>query len=152
MATPLPLPLALPLRLPLPTPATTLASGPAAARLPDVEQPRIGMASAHAPAAATTPVATSPVVPLSSLRLRHYVEPHYPRQAAVQALSGTVRLAFMVNASGETQDVRIVKSEPDDTFDDAALAAVKRWRFDPATDGSTGPVRTEVRLVFKPAD
>ncbi|MCE7903013.1 MAG: serine/threonine protein kinase [Gammaproteobacteria bacterium PRO9] len=96
MATPLPLPLALPLRLPLPTPATTLASGPAAARLPDVEQPRIGMASAHAPAAATTPVATSPVVPLSSLRLRHYVEPHYPRQAAVQALSGTVRLAFMV--------------------------------------------------------
>lgn len=151
-ATPLPLPLALPLRLPLPAPATTLESGPAAARLPDVEQPRIDMASTRAPAAATTPVATSPVVPLSSLRLRHYVEPHYPRQAAVQALSGTVRLAFMVTASGETQDVRIVQSEPDDTFDDAALAAVKRWRFDPATDSSAGPVRTEVRLVFKPAD
>lgn len=84
--------------------------------------------------------------------MRHYTEPHYPRSAAARQLSGSVRLAFTVNDAGETEDVQVMDSEPADVFDEAALNAVKRWRFDPPGNGAGKTVRTEVRLVFKPVD
>lgn len=84
--------------------------------------------------------------------MRHYTEPHYPRSAAARRLSGSVRLAFTVNDAGETEDAQVMDSEPADVFDEAALNAVKRWRFDPPGNGAGKTVRTEVRLVFKPVD
>jgi protein TonB len=42
-------------------------------------------------------------------------------------------------------------SSPEEVFDDAAVKAVKQWRFEPATkDGQAVPTRTMIRLKFDP--
>lgn len=45
---------------------------------------------------------------------------------------GSVRLHVMVNAAGEAETVRIKSSSGYDRLDQAALAAVRQWRFVPA--------------------
>jgi protein TonB len=40
-----------------------------------------------------------------------------------------------VREDGTVGEVLIVDSRPKDTFDDAVLAAVPRWRFEPAQIG-----------------
>lgn len=109
--------------LPTPTPATTPPAG----------------ATAGTPAAA-------PAVPFSSLTVRRYVEPDYPRNAAARRLPGWVDVAFAVDASGRTREVRVVGAEPPGVFDEAALAAVRRWRF----AATTGPVDSQIRVRFEP--
>jgi protein TonB len=56
-----------------------------------------------------------------------------------------------VTVEGKVIDARVVESEPRRTFDSAARDAVRRWRFEPATQGgapiaSTSRVRLEFRL------
>ena len=94
-----------------------------------------------------------PTVPFSSLTVRRYVEPAYPRNAASRRVAGWVDVAFAVDPSGRTRDVRVVAADPPAVFDAAATAAVRRWRFaELAPDGGTapGPVNTRVRVRFDP--
>ncbi len=88
---------------------------------------------------------TSARVPFSSLVVRRYVEPAYPRNAMARRVSGWVEVNFSVDATGRTRDVRVRNAEPPGVFDDAALAAVRRWRFE---EGN--PVTSGIRLRFDP--
>ena len=47
---------------------------------------------------------------------------------------GRVRIAFIVNPRGRVERPRIVDST-DSVFDGPALAAVRKWRFEPAKSG-----------------
>lgn len=58
--------------------------------------------------------------------------PEYPRRAALQGLEGYVDVSFDVQASGATENIRVVHAEPERVFDRAAVNAVKRWKFQPA--------------------
>ena len=89
------------------------------------------------------------LVPLSSLGLRRYVEPAYPRDAAVHRVAGWVDVAFTVDASGRTRDVRVLRAYPPQLFDAVALAAVRRWRFAPS-DAPSRPANSGIRLRFNP--
>ncbi len=43
-----------------------------------------------------------------------------------------------MNKKGEPEDVHVVSAEPAGTFDRAAIAAVRRWRYEPLViDGRT---------------
>jgi TonB family protein len=112
------------------------------------------------PAAATAPEATPPVaaetgssgdgpVPFSRLKVRRYVAPRYPRNALTRRVAGWVEVGFTVDTSGRTRAVRVLNAEPPGMFDDAALAAVNRWRFDTA-GGVDPPFDSEIRLRFQP--
>lgn len=61
-------------------------------------------------------------------------EPRYPRQAAIDGVEGYVVFVFDVSSDGRINNVRKVKSVPEDVFDDAALHALKKWKFKPALD------------------
>jgi protein TonB len=75
--------------------------------------------------------------------------PSYPAGARSKGITGAVTLSIQVDAQGRVTDVRVLKSEPAGTFDDAAVRAVRGWRFQPATyQGQPVAVRVEQRLAF----
>ncbi len=64
--------------------------------------------------------------------------PRYPSHALKNSTEGWVQVRFFIDTNGRPTDVSIVESEPNDTFDDAALKSVKKWRFSPARNQTTG--------------
>jgi protein TonB len=50
---------------------------------------------------------------------------------------GTVQLRVRVSAEGQALDVQLAKSSGYSRLDEAALAAVKQWKFQPALRGDT---------------
>ena len=61
-----------------------------------------------------------------------------------------VVISFVVTEQGTTRDITVVKHfKPD--FDSAAIDAVRRWTFEPATkDGKPVAIRLETEVTFRP--
>ena len=85
------------------------------------------------------------MVPVSSLTRINYVAPKYPRSAQRRNVTGSVDVAFTILENGTVTDVVVLDSTPGRIFDQAAIDAVTKWRFEPP-----GPAakRTAVRLAF----
>ena len=66
------------------------------------------------------------------------VAPVYPELAKRMNITGVVRVLITVTTSGSVKDAKLVGGHP--VLANAALDAVKRWRFEPATQESTGIV------------
>ncbi len=58
--------------------------------------------------------------------------PDYPALSRRQGEEGRVLMKVLVSAEGAAEDVQIEKSSGSDRLDNAAVSAVKRWRFIPA--------------------
>jgi len=90
------------------------------------------------------------IVQAKSLKLVREVPPSYPREAERQGLSGWVDVEFTVAPNGTTQDLVVRGAQPLRTFDQSAIDAVKRWRFEPVMrDGVPVPQRAAVRIRFQ---
>nr|WP_321256791.1 energy transducer TonB [uncultured Pseudodesulfovibrio sp.] len=59
------------------------------------------------------------------------VPPDYPYVAKRNRVEGEVVVRMLVTAKGKPQNLSINSSTPAGIFDDAALRAAKRWRFQP---------------------
>jgi protein TonB len=77
------------------------------------------------------------------------VPPQYPPAAAERGIEGWVRVQFSVTAVGSVRDVAVVDSEPGTIFDDAALAAVARWRYNPRIDGGVAVERVGLETLLR---
>jgi protein TonB len=76
------------------------------------------------------------------------IEPDYPEAARRAHLDGTVILEATIAASGEIQQVRVLKSL-NPLLDEAAVRAVRGWRYRPATlNGRAVPVFLTVTVRF----
>lgn len=83
-------------------------------------------------------------------RPRERTPPAFPARARSLGQSGWVTLSFVVDIDGSTQDVHVVDADPPAVFDEAALAAVRGWRFDPGQEaGSHVAVRVRQTLRFE---
>lgn len=85
----------------------------------------------------------------ASLKRTRYVPPEFPSKALSQHVSGSVTVEYTVDASGDPRDVRVIEATPPGVFDKSAIAAVKRWHYDPVNvNGSPVevPVRTSIRF------
>ncbi|WP_339075085.1 TonB family protein [Teredinibacter turnerae] len=60
-------------------------------------------------------------------------QPVYPARALRNATEGYVDVIFDVTALGTTENIRILESMPHGMFENAALAAVARWKYQPKT-------------------
>jgi len=75
--------------------------------------------------------------------------PNYPRPALQAQQTGWVVVAFTIDAEGRTRDVRVVDSQPRIVFDHAAVDAVNRYRFTPATkDGVAVSSTRQQKIEF----
>jgi TonB family protein len=61
---------------------------------------------------------------------RQCPKPDYPRNARRQDIEGEPKLSFDIDENGHTMNVRIATSSGNEELDQAAVAAVQRWRFD----------------------
>jgi protein TonB len=103
-------------------------------------------------AADTSPAPAGPrQVTLSELSFRRYVEPRDRRGTRAPAPAGWVELGFTVGTDGEPREITITDSSPPGRYEESALAAVRRWRFEPVIEGGQAVERrTGVRLRFQP--
>jgi TonB family protein len=85
------------------------------------------------------------------LKRTRYVAPEFPERALTQKVSGVVVVEFVVDVNGEPRDVRVVSAEPAGLFDRAAVAAVRRWRYETVMVDNVPtevPARTSIRFAL----
>ena len=105
------------------------------------------------PATAPPPIAAPPVntAATSDAVVQSSPAPRYPQDALRRGLGGTVKVRASIAADGSVADVALAEGSGNRDLDRAALEAVRRWRFKPATRNGQ-PVASEVSvpIVFSP--
>lgn len=76
--------------------------------------------------------------------------PRYPTAAMRANQEGWVELSFTITSGGDVSDVKVVDAQPRHVFDRAAIDAVSRWKYQPATQEGTPVASTKrQRIEFK---
>ncbi len=126
-----------------PAPPPPAPPAPPAAPMPVPVAPADVPAPAGPPQGATADTAPRPLATPG---------PSYPRASLRRGETGEVLLRIHVGANGRTTSVDIVRSSGFQRLDQAAVNAVRRWRFEPATrDGQAVPGEVQVPVDFTPA-
>lgn len=82
-------------------------------------------------------------------RLLKEVQPKYPERAKKMGISGYVKVYLVVDVYGQISQARVLTSEPSGYgFEEAALKAVREWKFEPAKLGSY-PVQQKATKEFR---
>lgn len=164
---PEPKPLPKPERKPVPQPQSRPVPEPVPTAEPAIDPVKETPAPAVTPlpvAAAPAPpdpapvvVQPAPPVPEPAIEPPRYnaaylsnPPPPYPLAARRRGIEGTVLVRAEISAGGECLRVELKKTSGADILDQAALQAVKGWRFVPAKRGSQALVAwVEVPITFK---
>ena len=77
------------------------------------------------------------------------VNPEYPPGAITRSLEGWVQVQFTVTTIGTVRDAIVVAAEPRKTFDDAALKAIARWRYNPKVENGVAVERVGLQPVIR---
>jgi len=105
-------------RQPLTSPVT-----PSVPPLPIPAQPPAVSTADATVIAVNTPIPEQPIVqPL----------PAYPHIAQMRDIEGRVVLSITIMPDGTVRDVQVVSAQPRGYFEDAALRAVRTWRYRPS--------------------
>jgi len=73
--------------------------------------------------------------------------PQFPPEALAAGIQGAVQVEVVINEEGRVAQARVTRSVP--LLDDAALNAVREWRFKPTVvNGQPAPVRTTLMVNF----
>ncbi|WP_095497365.1 energy transducer TonB [Paraferrimonas haliotis] len=59
------------------------------------------------------------------------IEPRYPIPAAREKIQGWVQLGFSIDIDGSVSDIFVVAAEPQGVFEQAAISALQKWRYQP---------------------
>ena len=73
-----------------------------------------------------------------SRKVKNRVAPSYPDLARRMSITGTVKVAVIVAPNGTVISTKVVGGHP--LLCDAAVDAVKKWKFEPASEESSGVV------------
>lgn len=75
----------------------------------------------------------------------------YPSAAKRDGTQGFVDLEITVSERGTVEDVSVIQAMPVEIFDKAAVAAVRKWKYDPRfVDGLPTKANLKVRVEFAP--
>lgn len=68
-------------------------------------------------------------------KIKSKVDPEYPELARKNNISGSVRLELLVTTDGKVKNVKVLGGNP--VLVQAAVAAVTKWKYEPASEEST---------------
>lgn len=141
---------ATPALVPAPRPAPRLAEvlpgpslpSPVASNLPTADPlPLVGPDRGAMPAAAPAD---------RGVAYERVREPRYPATARIRGFQGETVLRVLVAADGQVRSVTVAASSGHRELDQAALAAVRTWRFQPAIEqGRPVAAWVQVPVVFR---
>ena len=77
------------------------------------------------------------------------IAPDYPPRALNRGIEGWVLVQFTISANGSVTDAVVIDAEPKGTFDEAALKAIARWRYNPKVEGGEAVERVGIRTVLR---
>jgi protein TonB len=76
------------------------------------------------------------------------IEPEYPNRAANRGIEGWVLVQFTITPAGTVKDARVVNATPKGYFEEAALKAIARWRYNPKVEGGVAVERRGIQVVL----
>lgn len=130
------------LQLPRPTPPLIVPVAPPASPV------TVAVATPPAPPAPPAPPSVVKADDLGA-RMISGVPPRYPMECRRKHEQGTVVLELTLNVDGGVATISIAQSSGSSRLDDAALQAVRKWRWAPTLrDGKPVMVRGEVEIPF----
>jgi protein TonB len=74
------------------------------------------------------------------------INPDYPPRAQSRGIEGWVLIQFTITAAGTVRDAKVVDASPKGYFEDAALKAIARWRYNPKVQEGVAVERVGVRV------
>ena len=75
--------------------------------------------------------------------------PVYPTSAVINDISGCVEFSFVIGKLGNAQNIQIIKSVPENTFNKAATKSLKKFRWAATQNNNLlQPVLTTLQLDF----
>ncbi|MGH7897794.1 MAG: energy transducer TonB [Candidatus Binatia bacterium] len=79
------------------------------------------------------------------------IHPDYPPRAQSRGIEGWVVVQFTITPAGTVRDATVVEAQPKGMFDDAAIKAVSRWKYNPKVEEGVPVERrgVQVKLTFK---
>ena len=107
---------------------------------------RVGVADDQPHAKGKIPIR----VKAEDFKIVHKVQPVYPEKAkaAKDTLDGEVALDVVVGVDGSVENIKVAKSLRDD-YDQAAIDAVKQWKFEPfLLNGNPIEVLTTITVTY----
>lgn len=138
----------------VPPPRVNIAANPppvqTAAERPAEPTPQVAApAPTPAPPAPSGSIGPVRVANLAS-NLLSGAPPAYPKSSRSKREEGTVVLRVVVGADGRVAEASIATSSGHSALDDAALAAVRKWRWSPTVrDGRAVAITGLVRIPFE---
>jgi periplasmic protein TonB len=76
-------------------------------------------------------------------------KPEYPPRELARGTQGWVRVQFSVTSIGTVRDAVVVDSEPEAVFDQAALKAIARWRYNPRVENGEAVERIGLQTIIR---
>lgn len=81
--------------------------------------------------------------------LERRVAAEYPALAGKNGLSGCVEFKVLIDGEGKPQEIVVIKSFPDTTFNRNAYEALRKWRWTAGAENpQQQPVLTTIQLDF----
>lgn len=76
-------------------------------------------------------------------------QPDYPPGPLAKGEEGWVQVRFNVSTVGTVKDAVVVEAEPHKTFDNAALKAIARWRYNPKIEDGVAVERVGLQAIIR---
>ena len=77
------------------------------------------------------------------------IPPEYPPRAQSRGQEGWVQIQFTITETGSVTDAIVVDSSPKGVFDDAAIKAILRWKYNPKVEGAVAVARKGVQTILR---
>lgn len=81
-----------------------------------------------------------------------FASPRYPQRALTRGIEGWVDVRFDINRYGSTENISIVSAKPEGYFENAAIRAAQKWKYQPFTNDNGEPIPfagLTKRLIFE---
>ncbi len=76
------------------------------------------------------------------------INPDYPPRALSRGIEGWVQIQFTITATGTVKDAVVVKSSSN-IFEEAAVKAILRWRYNPKIENGEGVERVGMQTILR---